>query len=235
MSRTKFSAACAAALSLSLLAAPIAFSQQQQGAQQQGAQQQGQKGQQNQAQVEKVIQDWKDQPKQVAREMMQKYGVPQEITSQRLVWHNNGPWKRTELINEEIDHDFPLPHKDMLKQTVEYQVPADKFDELAAYDGSVIVDRTRGEISARCDKEAANILALNLAHDVITGKKSVEEARTTYGESIVASAKGKPVPVMQQLNFEPMQNAGFSDKTTLDQATVENVKQMMKQESAGGR
>ena len=65
------------------------------------------------------------------------------------------PWKRTELINEEINHDFPLPHKDMLFQTVNLQVPPDKFDEIAAFDGSLVINRTRGEIAAFCDKEPA--------------------------------------------------------------------------------
>jgi hypothetical protein len=53
-------------------------------------------------------------------------------------------------------------------------VPPDKFDELAEYDGSVIVERTKGEIAARCDLEGANFLALNLAHEIVTGKRSVD-------------------------------------------------------------
>lgn len=89
----------------------------------------------------------------------------------------NGPWKRTILYKEEIPHDFPKPHTDLLQQFIDYKTPVDKFDELATYDGSVIVERTKGEISARCDKEEMNFLALNLANDVATGNKTVEEAR----------------------------------------------------------
>jgi hypothetical protein len=101
-----------------------------------------------------------------------------------LLWHKNGPWKRTIVNKEEVDHDFPMPHKDVMEQFVNYKVPPEKFDELAKYDGSVIVERTKGELSARCDKEEANFLALNLANDIIQGKKSVDEAREFYGESI---------------------------------------------------
>lgn len=179
--------------------------------------------------AQQVIQSWKEQPKKVARMMIEKYGQPQEVTSQRLVWHNNGPWKRTELINEEIDHDFPLPHKDMLKQVISYSVPPDKFDELAAFDGSVIVDRTPGEMAARCDKEGANILALNLANDIVTGKRSVEEARKTYGEQMIAFASGKPAPLVEKLTFQPQQNAAFSDQPILDESTIKKVKAMMKE------
>ncbi|MEX2153654.1 MAG: hypothetical protein WD825_09970 [Gemmatimonadaceae bacterium] len=58
-----------------------------------------------------------------------------------------------------MPHSFPKPHTDLLEQFIDYRVPVDKYDELAAYDGSVIVERTKGEISARCDKEAMNFLA----------------------------------------------------------------------------
>ncbi len=135
--------------------------------------------------VEKIISNWKAKPQEVARTVIAKYGMPQEATEMRLVWHNNGPWKRTELVNEEIPHSFPKQHPDMLKQTISYQVPTDKYDELAEYDGSVIVERTKGEISARCDKEEANFLALNLADDIVKGKKSVKDARKFYAESVL--------------------------------------------------
>jgi hypothetical protein len=48
---------------------------------------------------------------------------------------------------------------------------------LAVFDGSVLVDRTKGEMSARCEGEAANFLALNLADEIVHGKKDVATAR----------------------------------------------------------
>jgi hypothetical protein len=55
----------------------------------------------------------------------------------------------------------------------------------------VIVERTKGEISARCDKEVANILALNLANDIIEDKRSVEEARQYYADAMMQVLKGE--------------------------------------------
>lgn len=163
--------------------------------------------------ADQVIQSWKEKPKELAKEMIQKYGQPQEITSTRLVWHNNGPWLKTELVNEEIEHNFPMPHKDMLKQTISLQVPTDKLSKIGEYDGSVIVDRTPGEISARCDKEPMNFLALNLANDIITEKKSVEEARDYYAKTAMAFMKGKTDPYTEKLQFQPMgSKAAFPDK-----------------------
>jgi hypothetical protein len=138
----------------------------------------------DQASVERIISGWRAKPQETARKLIAKYGAPNEATSMRLVWVNNGPWKMTELVNEEVPHNFPKPHPDYLKQTINYRVPPDKFDELAEYDGSVIVERTKGEIAARCDMEGANILALNLAHEIVTGKRSVKEARKFYAETV---------------------------------------------------
>jgi hypothetical protein len=134
--------------------------------------------------VEDVIANWKEQPKKIAAQLIEQYGQPDEVTSERLVWHSNGPWKRSELINKEIPHNFPEPHHDSLLQTISYRVPPEIVSQLLKYDGSVVVERTRGELAARCDSERANYLALNLAHEIIVGKKTAEQARLFYAETV---------------------------------------------------
>ncbi len=148
-----------------------------------------------------MIADWPATPQKVARETIAKYGPPHEATSSMLVWHANGPWKRTILSRDEVPHEFPMKHTDVLEQSIDYRVPPDRFDELAAYDGSVIVERTKGEMSARCDKEEMNFLALNLAHDVATGKKTVAGAREFYAKTAMAFKQGKKDPYTQGLQF----------------------------------
>src|SRR5918994_1885664 len=86
------------------------------------------------ARAEQVIASWKAKPAEVARTMIKKYGQPQEMTSNRLVWHGNGPWKYSELVNEEIPHSFPMAHTDMLYQSIGYRIDPDKADELIQYD-----------------------------------------------------------------------------------------------------
>lgn len=44
---------------------------------------------------------------------------------------------------------------------------------------SIVVDRTRAEVSARCDSEAANVLGLHMVHEIATGKRVVAGARHT--------------------------------------------------------
>lgn len=176
--------------------------------------------------VIQIISNWEKTPRFAAHMAMQKYGPPAEATPTHLVWFDNGPWKRTVISNAPTNHDFPLPHQDVMEQTIAYQVPPDKFDELAAYDGSVYVDRTRGEMSARCDLEPANFIALNLAHDIITGKRSVEEAREQYADLVIKKMTTKEaVPYAEKLAFEPPKSAGFSDKTTISQEVLQKVKQ----------
>lgn len=148
-----------------------------------------------------VVAGWPETAREAANSMIQKYGAPDEVTPTMVVWHDNGPWKRTIVRREEIQHDFPMPHKDVLEQFIDYDVPPASFDELAMYDGSVIAERTRGEISARCDKETANLLALNLAHDIVTGQRTVEEARTTYAEQMRAMMNNQPAPLTEGFTF----------------------------------
>ena len=66
-------------------------------------------------------------------------------------------------------------------------MPPEKFSELAKFDGSLIVERTAGEVSARCDMEATNFLALNMMHEIVSGKRTDEEARKTLSENISAT------------------------------------------------
>jgi hypothetical protein len=162
--------------------------------------------------AKQIVQSWPADARKAAEMTLQKYGQPAEATSERLVWKNNGPWKRTIITKEETDHSFPAPHKDVMEQVIDYKVPPDKFDDLARYDGSVIAERTKGELSARCDKEEANFLALNLANDVAMGTRSVEEARDYYARAIKDLMSGKKDPYVQKLQFTPQRRTADADR-----------------------
>lgn len=162
-----------------------------------------------------IVQDWPQVAQKATKEMMEKYGQPSGVTPTRLVWTKQSPFTEIIVINEAINHDFPKPHKDCLEHVVALNVPADKVGELAKFDGSIIVDRTRGRLSARCDSEAHNILALNLAHDIITGKKNVEQARQAYGEAAKKEMSGQKPDLAMKLQFQPDPQPGDSDVATI--------------------
>lgn len=159
-----------------------------------------------------VLKEWSDDARQVAEGIMKKYGEPDEAIPSELIWHNTGPWKRTIVHREGAEHRFPIPHADIVEQIVDYQVPVDKFSDLAAFDGSVVAARTLGELAARCHDEEANFLATNLAHDIITGKRSVEDARNHYVESMKAFRRNEKAPYMEKLLFEPQKGARDPDE-----------------------
>lgn len=153
-----------------------------------------------------------DVTKEVIKKTMAKYGAPQEATASMLVWHNNAPWKRTIIYKEEVAHDFPMAHVDVMQQFIDFRVKPDKYDEMAKYDGSVVLERTNGEMSARCDKEEANFLAINLAHDVAHGKRTADAARKYYANAMKQSMAGKMDPYMQKLQFDvPRGNTADKD------------------------
>ena len=189
------------------------------------------------AAVQTLIENWPPMSRKAAEQTLDKYGPPNEAIASRLIWYNNGPWKRTICYRDEVLHNFPAPHTDVIEQFIDYQVPIEKFGELAAFDGSVIVERTKGEVSARCDMEAANILALNLMNDIVTGKCDAEKARETYSEVTGAYVLNQPAPYAEKLQFEvPSGDTADADKTPkpgpmMSQAT-EKVKELISNEKS---
>jgi hypothetical protein len=160
--------------------------------------------------AEAIIATWPDAPQKGARQMLDQYGPPNEATPTKLMWYRKGPWKRILVTSDVLIHNFPAPHSDYLTQWIDYHVPVDKFDEIGRYDGSCLVDRTAGEAAARCDSEAANMITLNLMHEIVLGKRTVEEARQVYAENMAGYTMGRPAPYAERLLF-PLMNGGTQD------------------------
>jgi hypothetical protein len=152
--------------------------------------------------VEKIVESWPVAQKNIAGQMIEKYGLPNEATPTKLFWYGNGPWKRTELSRDVVVHNWPTVHSDFLTQVIDYRVPPEMFHLIAMFDGSILCDRTRGEVSARCDTESANVLGMNMVHEIVTGQRTVEEARKTAVESTVAYNLGRSAPYAERLLFE---------------------------------
>jgi hypothetical protein len=165
--------------------------------------------------VQTLTKNWPEDSKKAAMTIAGKYGAPDEATESTLCWKNKGAWKRTIVYRDPVQHDFPMPHTDVLEQFVDYRVPPEKFSDLAAYDGSVIVERTKGEISARCDKEEMNILALNLAHDIVTGKRDVNDARAYYAKAAMDFKQGRKDPYVERLHFQPSPGSADPDRPAM--------------------
>jgi hypothetical protein len=154
------------------------------------------------AAIESIIKDWPRNPRESAKRLVDYYGEPDEYTPSQLVWFRTGDgWKRTVLSRTEVPHDFPAHHTDFLEQWIDYQVPVDMYSKLAEYDGSVIVERTKGELSARCGGTSMNFVAVNLAHDIVTGRRSVADARREYARLYQAYQNGEKPAYAEGFQF----------------------------------
>lgn len=173
----------------------------------------------------KIIQGWPEESKEAAQIVLDKHGEPDESTETQLTWHDRQPWKRIVASKAFYQHDFPAPHQDSVETFIDYRVPVEKFSALAEFDGSVIVERTAGEVSARCHDEEANRLALNLMHDIVTGAKTAQQAREYYAKEFADYRRKKPTPYMDKLHFTPGdRSAADPDVRLLSDEELEQAK-----------
>jgi hypothetical protein len=176
-------------------------------------------------QTSQLIAGWPEESREAAQLVIDKYGEPDEATETQLTWHKPGPWKRIVASRAFYEHNFPAPHIDSVESVIDYRVPPEKFADLAEFDGSVIAERTAGEVSARCHDEQANFLALNLMHDIVTGAKSVQQARDHYAKEFADFRRKKPTPYMEKLRFTPAaDNAADPDVRVLSDEDLEQAK-----------
>lgn len=160
------------------------------------------------------VSNWPEASKMAVDEITAKYGKPDGITADELFWLKKGVWKKICISKMESKHSFPIEHTDMMQTSISYDVPEDKMDDLGKFDGSVTFDRTQGTMSARCDKEGNNFLALNLANEIVLGKKTVVQARKAYGDIIKEKMKGGHPIYMEKLSFTVKSNTADPDKNT---------------------
>jgi hypothetical protein len=171
-----------------------------------------------------ILESWPEPSREAAQLVVDKYGEPTEATPTQLVWQDVGTWKRLVATKEYYEHNFPAPHIDAVESFIDYAVPTEMFTPLAEYDGSVMVERTAGEVSARCHDEEANNLALNLMHDIVQGEKSVDEARDYYAKEFLDYRRGKPTPYMEKLHFTPgNQDSGDPDERLISDSDIEKA------------
>jgi hypothetical protein len=176
-------------------------------------------------QAAEIIATWPAESREAGQLVLDAYGEPQEATQEQLVWHRVGPWKRVVATKAFHHHDFPAPHIDAVESVIDYRVPPGKASALAIFDGSVVVERTVGEVSARCHDEEANQLALNLVHDIVTGAKTAEQAREYYAKEFLDYRRGKPTPYMDELRIPEQSDTADPDVRLLSDEDLEQARQ----------
>jgi hypothetical protein len=170
-----------------------------------------------------VISNWPEESREPAQLVIDKYGEPHEISESQLIWHRVGPWKRVVATRASYPHEFPAPHVDAVESVLPYDVPPAFATPLAEFDGSVVVERTAGEVSARCHDEEANNLALNLMHDIVTGAKTPDEARAYYAKEFLDYRRKRPTPYMEELRVPAATSSGDPDQRAMSDEDLQRA------------
>jgi len=152
--------------------------------------------------AEVVLRNWSSFSELRAAWLMERYGPPDLIRHDRLVWYDRGPWRRIEVWDV-LPYYVPASGPDNMAETVLYWVPAERVPELKRFRRAVQVSRDGKELTSRGTSEAVNFLALNLADEVIKGEKDPRQAREFYDRTLELWRAGKSSPIMRGLRFRP--------------------------------
>lgn len=171
-----------------------------------------------------ILAQWPEAAREAGQAVVDTYGEPHMATDAELTWTNVGTWKRIVAQRAYWTHDFPAPHTDSVESFVDYEVRPELYADVARFDGSVMLERTTGEASARCHDEQANRLALNLMHDIVIGAKDVDQARDYYAKEFLAGKGDGPTPYMDKLNFAPMTSPADPDTRLLSDTQLDEAK-----------
>lgn len=122
-------------------------------------------------------------------------GAPSEVTEMQVVWDGEelqqankrmgSCWDRIVLKNEMIPHDEPKPHVDFLHVFLHLpNVGQDQMQAIKSISASVNYDMDTGMLSVRCGTLQANAATAWLVTQVLSGRKTPEEAKKQYGRTI---------------------------------------------------
>jgi len=135
--------------------------------------------------------EWSAESLQAYEYMILHYGEPDERLEKMAIWYNCSPWKWTIVYSDAFDHDFPVPHKDVIEQCMAYRVPWYRMNDIGEFDGSIEFSRTRGETKVRCANEAINFLSINMVNEIVTRKKDVNTARKFFADEAAKYMSGE--------------------------------------------
>lgn len=112
------------------------------------------------------------------------------MTPSALVWIGIGPWKRVVATRSYARPDSPEPHSDSVESSIDYRVPPSKLDAVYEFDRNIGVDDTIGEVSTRGHSLQANLVKMNLVHDIVRGVKTPAHARSKYDAQLLKLLHG---------------------------------------------
>lgn len=152
--------------------------------------------------ADSVIENWSSYSRLQAAKLMQTYGPPDQVKHAELVWNDKGVWRKIRVwdITPYYDSDVGAPN---LEQTISYPVLPELRGQLASLNGKLRVSTDGTELSARGASEESILLTLNLADEIVLGRRTPDEANRFYASTLELSLSGKSSPYMERLLFSP--------------------------------
>jgi hypothetical protein len=146
-----------------------------------------------------VIDGWPEHSRRLAESIIQVYGPPDVVQSSQLFWTGRRPWKKMVVYRDALASARP----NGFEQSIAYDVRVNRWRAMAAFDRGVDYDPVGRELVAHTDAETTNFLALNLADDVIRGRRTPADAREFFDKTLTLSSAGKGSPYLRKLLFRP--------------------------------
>ena len=146
-----------------------------------------------------VLPLWPAASRAIAAQLMDKYGAPDAVEEDGMVWRRRGDWL---WIAVHRDIDFSKGYG-CLQHAVRYETPIGRWRDLDTLAIGVQYEPIGEVLTAASDSEAANILALNLAVDVVEGRLSAGQARALHAKTLDLALSGKSSASMRKLLFKP--------------------------------
>ena len=120
-----------------------------------------------------ILCDWAPVAQKAIREAVEKHGRPDEIGHSRLVWLSpKAPWTEVVVHRDAAmvdDLTFPYRCFSHLEGVIQTEIKGAGCLKVHELGWHVVVDRHRGRVSVFSDREAVNLLMIDLVGQVAKG------------------------------------------------------------------
>lgn len=191
--------------------------------------------------MSKSVSNWHyKRPKAYYNKCIKLFGSPLFTANVRhghALWKTRGLFTQHLLIDEDVKHCVPRPHRDYFYSSVLFFVPETKLCDVLKISGSLLYDGLKKELTARCGGIGANYATIYLAMLVASGKMSINDVkkqdmypRMIRGEIIPHSEMAKKMMVLKRSNNKKYSKeikqdfASFAYKECYNATTAKNAK-----------
>lgn len=148
------------------------------------------------AELRRRVSDWPETPRLAALRALERYGAPDSVSDRVAAWKDRGPWRSIDVYRD------LAPRGGVVEQTVAFTAVPGVWQDLSALKMNVLYDPRHGLLSSSAASEEENILALNVAAEVLEGRRPIGQAAEFYERTLQLARAGKESPYTRRLLFK---------------------------------